>query len=435
MSFVYDLAFFFFALFYLPVFMVKIRQSEKPRELMRQRFGVLPAELVSFLKGGKTVWLHAVSVGETIAVQPFVGKFLERYRDYNLLITTVTPTGQKIARKMEGPRVRTAYFPFDFSFAVSRFFDAVRPACLLLAETEIWPNLIRAASSRGIPVIILNGRLSERSASRYGRFRILFEPLFRKLGLVLAQDEKDADRFSRLGVRADRVTVTGNIKYDNFDMNLDQGRVSREMRGRFGLPEDQPVWVAGSTHPGEEEILFSAYVRLKGMLPALKLILVPRHIERAPELTALAGRYGLKTVLSSSFKAGFDYQVLIVDQLGILKNFYAAADVVFTGGSLIPKGGQNPIEPAAFHRAILHGPHYFNFEQAYRLLDREGGALLIHNEDELYSAVKRILGSPVERSGMGDKAYQSVCSMRGATARSLEILDSFFPQEAIVAKG
>lgn len=434
MSFLYDTAFFFFALFYLPVFILKSGQAENRWDLVRQRFGVLPGNLKESLRGKRIVWLHAVSVGETIAIQPFVEKFLDRYPGYHLLITTVTPTGQKIARKMAGERVSTAYFPFDFSFSVKSFFRTFGPEALLLAETEIWPNLILEASKRKIPVIILNGRLSEKSAARYGRFRVLFEPLFSRLERVLAQTEKDAVRFHRLGLPLEKTGVTGNIKYDNFDINLEREPLNSEIRAAQGLSKTDKIFLAGSTHPGEDEILMAVFQRLRKDYSGLFLIIVPRHIERSAQILSSAGERGLKAVLSAERKDE-PYEVLIVNQLGVLKQFYAAADVVFMGGSLVPKGGQNPIEAAAFRRPIVHGPNVFNFEEVYRLLDEGAGALRIQDEEEFYLAVKTLLDTPQEREKTGRNAYQEVCSMRGATLKTLEHLDTFFSREKMLLKG
>lgn len=435
MPVVFDLAFLFFSIFYLPVFLVKSRQAENPRELIRQRFGFLPKELSSLLRRKKLVWLHAVSVGEAMAVQGFVEKFLERYPDLHLLLTTVTPTGQKVVRKMEGPRVSTAYFPFDFSFSVRRFFDALKPACLLLAETEMWPNLLLCASERKVPVIILNGRLSPKSAAGYRRFKAIFRPLFEKLTMVLAQTEADAERFRNAGVAPEKAAVTGNIKFDNFEINTERETIDREIRSMRRIPEETPVWVVGSTHPGEEEIILSVLLRLLKEQTALKLFLAPRHIERSADIQALASAKGLKPVLSAGPPPEASYDVLIINEIGVLKKLYASADVVFMGGSLVKKGGQNPIEPASFKRAIIHGTHVFNFQQVYRLLDEEGGAIAVQNEDQLYSAVKRILEDNDERTACGERAYQAVCSMRGATVRTLEFLDIFFPQQGVFAKG
>jgi len=414
---------------------MKSRQAENLRELIRQRFGILPSELCASLRQEKLVWLHAVSVGEVMAVQAFIEKFLDRYPGFHLLVTTVTPTGQKVARKMEGPRVSTAYFPFDFSFAVRSFFRKLKPACLLLAETEIWPNLITSAAENKVPVLILNGRLSPKSTAGYTRFKAVFRPLFEKLSLVLAQTEEDAGRFRNAGVQPEKIVVTGNIKYDNFEVNVDRESFDRDVRARWRLPAASEVWVAGSTHPGEEEIVFNVFTGLLKLYPAFKMILAPRHIERSVDIQTLASAKGLKTVLSTGVLTEASYDVLIINEIGVLKKCYASADVVFMGGSLIKKGGQNPIEPASFRRAIIHGMHVHNFQQVYRLLDDEGGAVAVQNEDQLYSAVKRILENSSERAATGERAYQAVCSMRGASIRTLEILDSFFPQQSVLAKG
>ena len=448
---VFNAAYAVFAIFYLPVFLVKIKQASNGRELLRQRLGILP-QSAKPLVFKRTVWLHTVSVGEVMAIRKFVTEFLKYFPGIDIILTTVTPTGQKVAKEMEGGRTHVFYFPFDFSFACRSFFETFQPECLILAETEIWPNLLLEAEKAGVPAGLINARLSEKSSRRYHRFQRIFKPLFQKLDFVLAQSQKDAERFLSAGVEPEKIKIPGNMKYDQVP-DISQAPDSETVRREWRIPAGSPVVIAGSTHPGEEEILFRVFSKLKNRFSGIKMILAPRHIERAMEIRSLGEKLGFKLQFSSKFdvchrersegsalsavekqilrrsasqddKKGWD--ILILDQIGILKNIYQIADAVFVGGSLVPKGGQNPIEPAAFRRPVLHGPYIFNFEQVYEWLDRQGGSLTVTTEEELWNQLERFLANPAERGRAGDSAFRAIQEFQGATARHLEFFASQF---------
>lgn len=434
MSFLYNTAFFVVALISLPSFVGRLRQADSARRLWRERLGVLDNSVRERLIGKKILWVHAVSVGEVMAVENFVKKMLEMFPGYHLVLTTVTPTGQKIASRLAGDRLTALYFPFDFSFSVRSFLQALQPECVVLAETEIWPNLLTEAARQRVPVGIVNARLSPRSASRYGRFRGLFRPLFASLSFVLAQTQEDADRFRQLGTSEDRVFVSGNMKYDNVSLDVDAAAIGPGLRQRFGIGGAERIVVAGSTHPGEEEILAATLQELRETGMPVRMVIAPRHIERVPALLRKLRQGGLKTAaMSGAPVPGWD--ILLVDQLGVLKELYAMADLVFMGGSLIPKGGQNPIEPAAFRRAVVHGPHVFNFQKVYQVLDREGGAIAVQDAKGFVFVVSRLLAHPSELEILGRNAYEAVGSLRGATNRTVEWLARFLNPELQLVKG
>ncbi|OGX11485.1 MAG: hypothetical protein A2351_04440 [Omnitrophica bacterium RIFOXYB12_FULL_50_7] len=415
-TFLYNLAFAAFGIFYLPIFLIKLRQAEEPAALWRERRGIFPKDWAEKFVGKKIVWLHAVSVGEVMAVEKFIHEWLASAPEYELLLTTVTPTGQRIAKKFAGERVHVCYFPFDLTPVVKRFLDLFKPVCLLLVETEIWPNLLTEAKGRNIPVGVINARLSERSFKRYKIVPWLLKPLWGKLDFVLAQSEEDAVRFRKLGVAEESVRDMGNMKFDQEAGSAESGVDAQGLRQAWGYTSGDLVWIAGSTHPGEEEMLMVAFKTLRERFPTLKLILAPRHIERSRGLLKQLEKYGFDMV-SSLEKKGPAPAVLVLDQLGVLKNLYGIADLVFMGGSLVPHGGQNPIEPARFSKAILHGPHVFNFHKIYHQLDRDGGALGISAPDELSSAAAEFLASESRRHEVGQKAFQIVNRLRGASKR------------------
>lgn len=419
----YDLAFFIFGIFSLPHFLMRLRQAENPGRLLKERFGLFSPEFLSRWGGERPLWIHGVSVGEVLSVEKFVELLLERKPSLRVVLTTVTPTGQQVARKWEGERLSVAYFPFDFRASVRRFFKILKPAALLLVETEIWPNVIEEARRQGVPMGVMNGRISERSFRAFRRFSAIFRPLLRNIDFFLVQTEGDRERLVRLGVDPERVKVTGNMKLDAFDTNGHWQEGRELLRRRWGfLPSDQ-ILIGGSTHAGEEKILLHVLRLLREEGFPLKLLLAPRHIERAPEILALAQREKLKAVLASRRDEGrsssdLPFEVLILNQLGKLRTLYAIADVVLMGGSLVPHGGQNPIEPARFARPILHGPWVFNFEAIYQRLEEEGASLGVHGEEELLFALKRLLASEVERNHLGNRAYEVLEKLRGATERN-----------------
>jgi len=415
--FLYNLAFLIFGIFYLPVFLMKLRQAEDPGVLWRERLGIFPEGLAEKFRGKKTVWLHAVSVGEVMAVEKFIAEWRDAAPEYDLVLTTVTPTGQKIAQKFASEKVHVCYFPFDLTFVVRRFFETFRPACLLLVETEIWPNLLMEAKRRNVPTGIINARLSPRSFKRYQRFSWLFRPLWGALDFVLAQGREDAERFQALGILKESVRDMGNMKFDWAEWTEAGTEYAEELRKTWGFAPEDLVWICGSTHPGEEIILAEVYAGLRQKFTGLKMILAPRHIERSGSLLKIFEQQKARTVLSTRRKEGSTFDVLILDQLGILRNLYQIADLVFMGGSLIPHGGQNPIEPARFQKAILHGSHVFNFNQIYQQLDHGGGALKVTAPDELSSAAAGLLAEPGTRQGMGRKAHEIINRLRGASKR------------------
>ena len=423
-TFFYNLAYAVFAVAYLPVFLKKIKQESRPGQLWRERLGFLPPPEKSQCA---TVWIHAVSVGEVMAIQKFVVELLTRCQELDVVLTTVTPTGQKIARQMQQERLRVFYFPFDFSFACRRFFRTLRPQCLLLAETEIWPNLLIQARQFGVPVGILNARLSRKSAGRYRALGFLFKDFFRHLDFVLAQTAEDAARFINCGLPSERVSVLGNMKFDNVVLNERESEKSTlaALKKEWGIGTEDRIWIAGSTHPGEEEMITRVFSRVRLQHPQLRLIFAPRHVERAPGLVRQLSASGLRIGLVAN-RHSEKWDVLVLDQMGILKNLYQIADVVFMGGSWIRHGGQNPIEPAGFKKPVLHGPYVFNFEKIYQILDQEGGSIQVEHETELAETLEMLLKDEPRREALGQKAFFLVKQLQGATERYLDWVLHFF---------
>ena len=368
-----------------------------------------------------TIWIHAVSVGEAQAALPVINTLLERRPDASILVTTTTPTGSARVRDALGNRVQHVYLPYDLPGAVARFFNRVRPRVGVIMETELWPNLFRAAHRRGIPLIVVNARLSERSARGYGRVHTLTRSVLRDVHLIAAQSEADAERFRELGAEPDRVTITGSIK---FDMRIsaqarEAGRAIREAAG-----SSRSVWTVGSTHEGEDEQVLEAFRRVRERHPDCMLILVPRHPERFRRVGEQCRRAGFR-VATRSAEGVPDTQteIFLGDTIGELVAFYAAADVAFVGGSLVATGGHNPLEPAALGVPVVFGPHMFNFAEVSRLLLGAEGAWQVHNAGELASRISDLLADASLRAESGARAAEVVDRNRGALDRILALVE------------
>ena len=362
------------------------------------------------------IWIHAVSVGETQAAEPLVRALQREHPSHRILLTHMTPTGWEAGERLFGDTVSRCYLPYDFPGAVGRFLERFRPGMGVLMETEIWPNLIDASRVRNIPLYLVNARLSEKSYARYRRFPRIVRASLEAFTAVAAQNAGDAERLTALG--ACDVTITGSLKFDISppDALLDVGRRWRE---RYG--EGRPVFLAASTRDGEEELLLARLHALD--VPRVLLVIVPRHPQRFDEVAALIERRGLRYQRRSADAAiAPDTQVLLGDSMGEMFAYYAGCDVAFVGGSLLPFGGQNMIEPCAVGKPVLFGPHTYNFSDAAENAVAAGAALRVVNVDELMQQARRLLTDPVAAQHMGAAGLAFVKAHQGATRRVLELL-------------
>lgn len=435
MSWIYNFVFLIFALVSIPKFLVRLNQAKDAGELLRERFGVFPDAFGRFFAGEKTVWLHAVSVGEVMAARAWLEQFLERYKDWKIALSVTTPTGYSVAQKLPFERVMSFYAPFDFSFAVKRAISVIRPKLVLLMETEIWPNFISEVSRAGIPVGIMNGRISPRAFWRYRLARFWTWAMLGKLSFCLAQSERDRGFFQDLGMAPEKLMCTGNMKFDSIQTvrNENDGYSREELH----LSGGALILVGGSTHRGEEEMLLKIVRHLKSSVPNIRLILAPRHPERTKQVAELIVREKLSVQLFSRLSKE-PWDVLLIDRMGILASIYALADIVFMGGSMIPHGGQNPIEAALEKKPVLHGPYVSNFQGVYRTLNEEEAAFEVRSEDELFRKVYLLLQEQNTRKQMGNRAFQVVESMKGATGRALDYVANWISnhhEPSTLAKG
>ncbi len=390
------------------------RRDTGHRQRWRERLGFVP----TLSPGG--LWVHAVSVGETRAALPLIRALLDRYPDLPLLVTTTTLTGSRQVREALGERVHHVYAPYDLPGATRRFLQRARPRLAVIMETELWPNLLRQCATAGIPVLLANARLSERSARGYGRIRGLTAALLRDVTLIAAQADADAARFRALG--APRVEVAGNLKYD---LALPADLLERGRRLRRDLLGDQRlVWIAASTHAGEDEPILEAFARLRARWPALLLLLVPRHPERFDSVAALCRQRGFAVARRSGRNVCTpDSAVFLGDSMGELLLLYAAADLAFVGGSLVATGGHNVLEPALLGLPVLFGPHMFNFTEAgERLLEAEA-AWRVADAGELAAAADRLLSDSELRQIAGQRGQAVVERHRGALAALLGLIE------------
>ncbi len=370
--------------------------------------------------GGRSVWVHAVSVGEVQASAPLVRELLRRYPATPIVVTTVTPTGAARARTLFGKDVDVRYVPLDLPGAVRRFFDRVDPCVAIIMETELWPNLFAECGRRNVPLVLASARVSPRSVRRYRKLVPLFRETLSHGIVIAAQSEADAERFRSIGANPDRTFVTGNIKFD-FELRNDVPRLGRDWRG-VNAP-GRPVWVAGSTHEGEEETLLEAHARLRRELPDALLVLVPRHPNRFDAVAALLVRRGVRWLRRSSDQVvPAEAEVLLGDTMGELMTFYAAADVAFVAGSLVPVGGHNLLEPASLGVPILTGPNNFNSEDVYRKMRDAGAVREARDAGELADALAKLLADESLRRDLGGRGRSVVQANRGALERLLGLL-------------
>lgn len=389
-----------------------------------ERLGWIPASSAA----DRPLWLHCASVGEIQAARPLIEALRRRHPQRRLVITTMTATGAERAMALadaasaEGSGEVSHYFlPLDFPCAARRFVARLQPALAIFFETELWPNLLASCAWCDVPVAVVNGRLSARSLRTYRRLRRLMREALSHVDWLGAKSRQDAERFGELGMAEQAISVTGSLK---FDISLDDGLFEVSERLRWSLGE-RPVWVAGSTHPGEDEALLAAHARVREALPEALLILVPRHPRRFEAVAELCAARGLALARRSRGEIpGAGTAVYLGDTMGELNSLYGAADLAFVGGSLVPVGGHNLLEPAAMGVPVLTGPELANFEDVAEALREHGALVEVADGDALASALLRLFGEPAERQRLAEAGRAVVETNRGALARTMEGLET-----------
>lgn len=418
MRFLYSVAF----TLALPLILFRLwwrgRRNPAYRQRWRERFGLYERAV----RCDDPLWVHAASVGEVGAAAPLVKALRDRFPGVPVLITTTTPTGFDTVLRQLGATVRHVYFPYDLPWVVRRFLAHFRPRMLLLMETELWPNVVQACARAGLPTLLVNARMSERSARRYARLPRMTAGMLRSLTAIAAQTKADAARLVALGANAGAIGVTGSLK---FDVHLPPSILEEGAAIRRELGVNRPIVMAGSTRPGEEELLFAMLAALRKRFADVLLVIAPRHPERFDAVADSSRRHGLRTARRRAGEAcGPEVDLYLVDTMGELLKFYAAADVAFVGGSLAPFGGQNVLEPAALGIPVVTGPHLYNFQEIAEKL-RDAGALKIAADAP---ALADVVGGWLADSDLRDAAGRAGCALvrrnKGATASIVRLIEA-----------
>ena len=406
-------------LFYAPAAVARRLRRGVPLDA-RARLGLGGAAPSRGAPGG---WLHAVSVGEAIAAAPLVEGLRRLWPALPLVVTTVTKTGATVVRERYAGLASHRFFPLDLPWATRRFVASLDPAFLVCMETELWPNMLRTLGARGVPVMIANGRISDRSYRRYRLLRAFMSSVLADVRVFAMQSAEDARRIIALGVSPERVFVTGNLKNEPLPDTAGSADLWRRL---LGFEPGQPVWIAGSTHRGEEEAVLDAHRAALRECPELGLVIAPRHPERAQEVVGLVAARGWPAVRRSELgRAREPRAVIVLDTVGELATLYAVADVVFVGWSLIPFGGHNMLEPALRRKPVLMGPHTQNFRESAALLESAGAAWVVRDGAQLGRELTRLLSDAGLRTKTGEAGYGAVASRHGAVRETLELVGRF----------
>jgi len=392
-----------------------------------QRLGVFDTKIKQALTNRQILWMHAVSVGEMNVCIQIVNALQPRLPNLKIVVSTTTTTAMGMLQKKLPPEVSKIYYPIDRYKYVSRSFQTIHPDAVVLVESEIWPNFMWRARSRRTPVMLVNARLSDRSFPRYKKLGFLFRPLFQQFAAVGAQNDADAEKLRQLGCRPDRVHVVGNLKFDAAGPAGQSSTAVTELLIKFGVDENSLVLVAGSTHDGEEKILAEIFLRLQKKFPKLFLVLVPRHFERAREVSKVLEAAGVKHVRKTHIESGRAEDLsskvcLVVDTTGELRSFYERATVTFVGKSLTAKGGQNPIEPAVLGKPVVFGPNMQNFADVTKIFTEQSAVIQVKDAVQLETCLAELLENPEKRAQLGRNAQRVAIENQGAVAETVDII-------------
>ncbi len=429
----YDIILHISVIVLLPYFMFKMLSEGKYRTGIPERFAIYRDEKLRALEGGDVVWFHAVSVGETRAVLPLLKLFKERYPEKKVVFSTITYTANRVAKNEEPLLIDVlVYFPLDLSWVVKRAVARLGPSLFVVVEKEVWPNIIHTLHERGVPIVVVNGTVSERSFGRYKKLGFFFANIFSTITRFCARTQEDRDRAVALGVSAQRAVATGNLKFDIEDVELKEA--DRESLGEeLGIEPDDPLVVAGSTHAGEEEILIHVFRRLKEGFPALKLILAPRHPKRFDEVAALLRTSGLNFKRrTNKERAGERTDVVLLDTIGELTALYSLSTVAFVGGSLVEGvGGHNLLEPAVFSKPVVYGGCLKSYLYMAELLEKEGGGIRVTDRESLFTVLSSLLADRTLCTQAGMAARRVVDKNRGATEKTMSIIEEVMQEHSL----
>ncbi|HEV8541643.1 MAG TPA: 3-deoxy-D-manno-octulosonic acid transferase [Verrucomicrobiae bacterium] len=436
MKFWYNLFFTIFFVASAPYYFWRMYRRGGWQEGFQERFGRYPTRLKAALTNRHILWIHAVSVGEVNIATQLIRTIEARLPNLKLVVSTTTSTGMAELRKRLPSHIEKIYYPVDRKKYVSRALRVLSPEAIVLVEAEIWPNFLWTARARGIPVFLVNARLSDKSFRGYRRFGFLFHQLFRAFAGVGVQNENDRERLLELGAKPEAVRAVGNLKFDGAVLSERASLDVTTLLQKLGVQPGDPVIVAGSTHAGEEAILARIAKRLQRDFPGLFLIVVPRHFERGKEAGSDVQAAGLKSAYRTDISAASSFrrasiECLLVNTTGELRDFYRAATVIFVGKSLAGEGGQNPIEPAALGKPILFGPNMQNFASIADAFLKAGGAIQVRDENELEQSFRELLRNPERRQQIGQKGLEVVRANRGSMDRTVDMIVEHLKEEDV----
>jgi len=396
----------------------------KVRHYVKHRLGnTLAHDCPFWLANKQPLWFHALSVGEVLSVVPLVKMFKQDHPQIPIFFSASTLTGHEIAiRQLKDTVIGVSYFPLDLSPVIARYFEKVNPRLIILTETDIWPNFLKMAKKKNIPCLLINARMSAHSYKRYKLIKSWFSRVINNLDFVGVQRKEDAERFLGLGLKKNKLEILGNLKFDKPLPHINKSEI-QQLKIELGLLPEQPVWIAGSTHRGENEIIFKIHKVLLRLFPQLCLIIAPRHPERFNEVTKLALQSGFHTMRRTEPKEG-KWEVIVLDTLGELAKVYAVADFAFIGGSFVPIGGHNPLEAAVWSKPVVFGPYMFNFSEIAKLMLKSNAACQVKNEIELFQVIKTWLEQPKLAEKIGRQGRALIEANQGVGKRYLEIINS-----------
>lgn len=422
------------ALFVVPYYFIKMILTGKYRKSLGPKFGFMSPEVFEGMKGAPRIWVHAVSVGEVTAAAPVVASLRSRYPEACIVLSTGTETGQEMARRIVPGATAFIYYPLDIPWVIRKVIRRMKPDIFVTTETELWPNVIRICRENAVKIVMMNGRISPRSFKKYAATRFFWRGVLQTIDDIGVISDVDGERLKILGMPASRIHVLGNAKYDSLAAKASP-ELCEETARRLNMAMGDRVFVAGSTHEGEEQIVLSVYESLLKTYPDMKLIIIPRHIERGQLVLAMTRDRGfedvvaMKEIANGRQRAG--ERVVVVDMIGELFAVYSLATVVFCGGSLVPRGGQNILEPAAWGKVMFYGPFMDDFRDEKDLLEKAGAGITIKNAQELLEGILKNLSDPEGLAGKGERGRRVVFANMGAAERYSDLISSHIERKPL----
>lgn len=437
MYWVYNICLVAYWILQIPLLIYRLIFEEGFYDRLKQSAGVMPTPTLEKIAYHNAIWVHAASVGEVVAASPIVRELKRKYPGEMVVVSVVTATGHKMAQRIIPEADGHIFFPFDLPVITSRIVKIVDPKIIILIETELWPNFLRLAWQRNIPVMMMNGRISDRSMKRYSLIKPVTVKMLKQIRRLCMQSSFDAEHIMAMGAEPDRVVITGNTKYDQTYATVSEEEKTA-LKKEFHFDQAGPIIVAGSTHSGEEEIVMRTFKKVLEKYPNARLLMAVREITRAANVKAHIRMHGFsvirRTEMGTSEDSGRPHQVVILDTIGELGRLYSLADVVFVGGSFVKVGGHNILEPAAHGKPVFVGPYMFNFKEIFELLQKRDVCIMAKNEADFTEKLMALLADKVRIADMGRKALEVVRENQGATRRNIENFEELIGQYHVKLK-